>query len=293
MYRPEKWIDPVEHIAKALYFDRWLERGFVVASTIYADASGADDTPLCLVAGWYNSVTNWTDDFAPAWRDFLKRWQLPYLHQTQSKNPDADRWKPPKGSPPEAWRTWNQLLVEAASVIERSGASSFVFFTPTADFAAFRADRVADGFADDMDCFSWNAFRFVIHVESWCRERNLKLPEFVFESSNRREEDALAEVMQRYELPKPIFRTKEESDPSRAVVALQAADFLAYEMFKGWKDLHQFGSSTRPHLDRFQRMPNKDWAWTEKKQMDGLMPLSQAQWRLEDIVKKRKEDFGS
>lgn len=52
-------IDPIEHFAKALYFDAWRECEFLVATTVYADASGNDRSePLGLVAGWWNTVDN-------------------------------------------------------------------------------------------------------------------------------------------------------------------------------------------------------------------------------------------
>lgn len=249
---------PLNHLAQALYFDAWRDCGFVVASTIYADASGNDHCePLCLVAGWWNSVENWTE-FGQEWKAFLKRRDIVYLHQTGD-----DEWKRDK-------QNRVSVLDEACQIIERSGAISHAFFTPTDDWDACVSEAKEQGF-DKPDCFAWNAFRFVTHVLGWCEDRHLRMPEFIFEASSRKEEHALRVVMEDYKLPEPIFRRKLEEDPERTVVALQPADFVAYEIFRGWKDIIAKNVTSRRHLLAFERIEHS-WAYADKAQMDLLLP---------------------
>lgn len=93
--------------------------------------------------------------------------------------------------------------------------------------------------------------------------------------------------MERYRLPEPIFRKKLDDDPVRSVVALQASDFLAYEIFRGWKNIVNKHSTNREYLKAFERSDHS-WGWADKEKMDGLIPISDAQHRLEQIVKERE-----
>ncbi|MDQ3169886.1 MAG: hypothetical protein M3Q55_07100 [Acidobacteriota bacterium] len=281
-------IDPIEHLAKALYFDAWRERGFLVASTVYADASGNDHSePITLVAGWWNSVDNWVE-FGREWNAFLRRHDISCLHQTKSKKrPQDDWWK-------ADIKTRNTVLGDASGIIQRSGGISFAFFTPTDDWNEYLATTVPEqigGPTHRPECFEWNGFRFVAQVERWCLYGHIPMPEFIFESSNKREQAALEGVLERYELPQPVFRSKLEEDPARTVVALQAADFLAYEIYKGWKDLMRDGATSRPFLLEFARLENH-WGWADKDKMDKLIPMSRAQNHLSGIAQQGRKERG-
>lgn len=284
--RPQAWfdecrkpVDPVEHLAKALYLDCWRSAHFLMATTVYADASGGNDQPLYVVGGWLASVDDWVD-FGREWKDFLLRHNIGCFHQvSDEKHPEDDEWK----KNPVAR---DRIKSEAQEIIRRSGAISMVFFTPTADFAEWKAAREAEG--DRIpDCFAWNAFRFVANVYGWCREKNMPAPEFVFEAMSKLEQAQLRAVMEQHGVHEPIFRGKRDHDPARTVVALQAADFLAYEVFRGWKDVVNRGETERPHLREFSRDPANDWSWADKEAMDPLKPVGQAMLRLEGIVRER------
>jgi hypothetical protein len=263
---------PLNHIAQALYFDRWAEVRFVVATTIYADASGSEhDQPAILVAGFFNSVSYWTD-FGKEWKIFLKRNNIDRLHMT---------------GPSEPWKDdpviRERVLSEALEIIERSGAIPFVFLTVSSDFNAYMAERCSEGFKN-VDAFVFSGWEFVMQVEAWCKERHLSMPEFVFEASNKKQHDALREVLLAYGLPEPIFRKKQEDDPERTVVALQASDFLAYEILRGWKDLINVGRPTRPYLQAFDRISHPTWEMITKDKMDLLIPVSAAVHRIERAI---------
>ena len=76
---PEALTADADRLAR---FHEWRDCSFIVASTIYADASGNDHSePLCLVAGWWSTVDNWTE-FGRMWKTFLKKRDIEYLHQT-------------------------------------------------------------------------------------------------------------------------------------------------------------------------------------------------------------------
>ena len=267
---------PLNHLAQALYFDAWEKCSFIVASTIYADASGNDHCePLCLVAGWWNTVGNWTE-FGREWKAFLDLRGIDYLHQTGKAE-----WKENK-------QTREAVLNEALGIIVKNGLVSHAFFTPTVDWNAFAADVKTQKGLDKPDCFAWNAFRFVVQIDEWCKEHNFRMPEFVFESSNKKEEDALRDIMSEYGLPEPIFRAKLGKDPDRTVVALQAADFLAYELFRGWKDIVNKNYTERPYLRAFDRVEHQ-WAWADKAKMDLLIPISAAAHRLDRIAQEARQ----
>lgn len=272
---------PLNHIAQALHFDRWREIGFLVASTVYGDMSGNDhDAHVCLVAGWHNSVANWTE-FGVEWKAFLADEGITYLHQTKSRhNPANDEWKKDPA---------NRLKVNrrAVALLRQSGAISVAFCTPTADYNEFMADAAEEGF-DKADCFAWNATRFVAHVDDWRQARRVRMPEFVMESCTKKEQDALDAAMKEYDLPKPIYRDKQEIDPDRVVVALQAADLLAYELFRMWRERLAGRPVDRPIFEELDDMPGRSWGWADRALMNSLRSVSKAQLRLEAIAQERE-----
>lgn len=259
-----------------------------VASVVYADASGNDhEAPITLVAGWWNSVGNWIE-FGREWDDFLNRQNIGCFHQTVSrKQPGDDWWK----RDPDVR---HQTKAQAFEIIQRSGAISFAFFTPTDAWNAYLSSTVPEQTGAEFDrpnCLEWNGFRFVVQVDSWCLDNHIPMPEFVFESSTRREQEALKHVIARYKLPEPVFRSKLERDLSRTVVALQAADFLAYEIYRGWKDLIRDGVTSRHFLLAFSQLEHH-WGWADKEKMDKLIPVSLAQNRLEELAAKGRRERG-
>jgi hypothetical protein len=268
-------IDPIEHLAKALYFDAWQGRGFVVATTVYADASGQLNTEPCyLIGGWWNSVTNWMD-FDKEWKAFLRRHCICYLHQTGSRK-KTDYWKKDRV-------LRDQINIEAVDIIRRSGAVSFVHFTPDDDYRRFVSELPAE--LQDLDAFVYNAFRFVLDVRGWCKKRHLSMPEFVFEEmDNVQHRIGLEKVMRDYDLPLPIFREKNAKDRTRSIVALQAADFIAYEVFRGWRDLMNKGHSSRSNIAAFERIEHQ-WSWADYQKLKALVPISQVRMHLERISK--------
>jgi hypothetical protein len=117
------------------------------------------------------------------------------------------------------------------------------------------------------------------------------MPEFVFEGCGSLEESALRDVMTSYGLPERIFRKKQQKDPARTVVALQAADFVAYEVFRCWKSVVNGHDPNRPFLSAFADM-ERDWAWADKEKMDSMIPVTAADRKLAAIVAERKTGLG-
>jgi hypothetical protein len=283
---PDRLVGPVPGangrpytFSHVLRFDQWSEATFLVASAVYADASGNDhDTPLCLIGGWYNSASNWSA-FATEWKPFLLKHDIPYLHQTKSKDPRADQWK---GKP-----RWDAIRDEAIDIIERSGAISTAYWTLSADFSAHMQERMQRGYSQ-RECFAFNGFGFIANVQRACMDRRVSMPEFVFESSGKPEQDALRNALTGTGLPEPIFRSKTETDPERAVVALQAADFLAYELFRGWKSIMNSDPTDRPFLRRFEKMVPHEWGHSTREMLDRLIDRTEIQLELERIAEEAR-----
>ena len=250
------------HFAQALYFDRWKKAKFLVATTVYADTSGSEhDQPVILIAGFYNTVDHWIE-FGGEWNQLLKDKEITCLHMTGPKEP----WK-------ENERTRDAVLTPALDIIRKSGAQSFVFLVVSDDFNKWTQQHADKGF-DKLDAFVFAGLEVVTIVNSYCDQQHCAMPEFVFETSDKKQHDTLRKVLSKYNLPEPIFRRKQEHDPQRTVVALQAADFLAYEILRGWKDYLNIGHPTRKYLQEFNRIPHPPWGFIDKEKFDMLIPVS-------------------
>jgi hypothetical protein len=193
--------------------------------------------------------------------------------------------------PPEPWKSdpiiREAVKSEAIEIIQRSGAVSFVALTVSDDFNAFKAEKEAQGF-EVPNAYVFTALKFVVQIHGWHSDNRMAQPsEFIFEAGDPGQKRILGEILKDYGLPEPIFRKKSDQDDQHAIVALEAADFLGYEMLRAWKDTLRLGVTQRPYLESFSRMEHK-WTSVTKDLMDLLLPISAAQHHLERIVKEGK-----
>jgi len=278
----------MEHLADALYFGWWKE-GIWAVLTFYADASGSEhDQAVTVVAGFINSANNWVD-FDREWRAFLDLYGVPYLHMKEFAHS--------KG-PFEIWRdnetTRQKFLADALRIIQKNGCTSFVTAIHSQAFNdVIRARHLLPFFGN---AYLFAARTCLSSILGWCGDKRMNAPlEYIFEAGDAKQ-GVLREIMKSDGMPEPIFRHKCDVDPARSILPLQAADFLAYEIAKGFRDIGK--RQMRQPLAEFNQMvgPFGDWGIYENDNMELLLTVNENVRRLEAVLGKWKgpatvEDF--
>ncbi len=270
---------PIEHIAKALHLSRWKDCWFAMY-TVYGDASGSEDRDRAtVVACFMHSVQGWIE-WDIEWQELLKAYDVPYLHMREfahSVGPFA-KWKGDE-------RIRRAFLGNALDIIVRSGAMNFATVVDSAAFTQFEARHgvrhtlLSSYLFAARVCFS--------SITGWCRENRVNAPvEYVFEQGDPNQ-NMLRTIAKVDHLPEPIFRPKIDDDPQRTVRPLQAADLLAYEIVKGYRDVGK--RPLREPLKRLERTTH-DWGIYDESNIDKLVPISDAVGAIEAVLSADKEN---
>ena len=210
----------------------------------------------------------------------LTAFSVPYMRMADFAH-STGPFKLWKGDEPQR----RKFLSTALEIIESQGCVSIACAVESAAFNK-RKSRLEPLFG--------NAYLFAARTaasmaEGYCEDRHLSLPvEYIFEAGDDRQ-DVLRQAMKSEGLPQPIFREKRATDnPLRSVLPLQAADFLAYELTKGYRDLGR--REVRHPLTIFDRMPEKDWGIYEEENMDRLLTINSGVWAMDRAIGKEKEN---
>ena len=275
----------IEHIAMALHFGRWEETLFAML-TAYFDASGGAEQHSVVIAGFVQTANNWVE-FEREWRVFLDRYQVPYLHMSEFAHSTGrfKKWKEKEHEP-----TRRAFMKEALTLINEHGCWSFATVVVSEDFNQIVQEL-------NMGHLLGNAYTFAAscilsYITAWCDEQRMNQPmEYIFEKGDAKQ-GVLRGIMERNGLPAPIFRPKQPEDSQVAIAPLQASDFLAYEVRRGYKDLVEKKLDFRHPLKQFDLMSGKaQWGFHTKKDLYQLLAVSDTTRKLEAIVKSRENDL--
>jgi hypothetical protein len=228
---------------------------------IYCDASGHErDQSHVVVAGFVSSLGDWLD-FEVAWKERLDRDGLPYFHAVDfahSTGPFASGWKDD-----EARRI--RLSADLMGIVQSHVYRKMASGVSIANLQRHQAS------SDTLKALKINAFVLgartcIADFARWCRdERYFPSVGYVFEEGDIGH-GALGDLVTSHGYPPPSFQHKlDRLTPTglqKGAVPLQAADWLAYEMFQAAKRLFMNDPRDRSRPLR--------WGWTEFDKIPGV-----------------------
>ncbi len=196
--------------------------------TLYCDAAGGKDHGFIVVAGYLSTFSRWLS-FTKEWNLLLSAFTLSDFHMkdfAQSKGAFAD-WKDNEDKR-------KKFLSRAAEIIASNVERSFACLV---EFEAF--NRVNQRYRlDELGGvpYSLAARSCVAKTANYLQIRDAT---YIFEGGDKGKGD-LIRIMERDGYPSPAFRPSRNQLKNgrlvKGIVALQAADFAAYELRKAHKD---------------------------------------------------------
>lgn len=228
------------------------------------DASGHEKDQLSLVvAGFISSAKDWAI-FDQEWKDRLAEDGLQSFHMVE--------FAQSSGAFKEGWRQdekrRQELLSDLISIIRRNSYRKFGVAIINQTFQGNVPDDIKRDFR--LNAYSLAGRTCVADVSKWATGEKISTPiQHIFEDGDIGR-GKLIERMNRDGYPTPDFRQKRDSFtpeglPVPAFTPLQAADILAYELFKVVKTVETSGP-----VSRFR------WAMNEFMDMQGYLGIYQA-----------------
>lgn len=194
----------------------------------YFDASGQEhEHPYMVVAGFVSSAKVWSE-FSDEWRAVLGNYHLKTFHAADCQNFRGEfiEWK---GKADKRLRLWCDLL----GVIKKHTFHKFSVGIEINDWKeSFSQERKRKS---KINAYVLCALACAERVKLWARRQNVKTPiAYIYESGDPGS-GQLRAYFDEQEFPAPSFKHKEDRTVDGiyypATVPLQAADFLAYEIF--------------------------------------------------------------
>lgn len=195
--------------------------------TSYCDDSGRSHTDrVAVVAGYIATVHSWEKKFAPAWRRALDKEGVEVMHRADLESFYGE-FKESKGWNPTRRTAFVQKL---QGIIKRHTYSGIGSAVVKADFEEVMPAWVKDLWGGP---WGWCAHACVVLGRIWCEQTNHDEPiRWVFEigTCGAREIGNMFNAVH----TDPRYRLEREgySFETKRVLPLQAADLVAYEMFK-------------------------------------------------------------
>ena len=244
---------PITHLAMTAWPSLTWKQVLISMFTVCFDASGQEkEHPYVVVAGFISSAEEWIR-FSALWNKKLHEYSLTSFRASDCQNYQG-QFKGWKGDDGKRVQLWWELL----SIIKTSTFYKFSTVMNVADWTA-RISR-ANKRKWKLTAYALCSVMCAERVVRWARAEGISTPiEYVFESGDPGS-GVLKEHFESDGLPPPIFKHKTERTINGIVypafTPLQAADFLAYELFVTKKivDKKKLPALGRPFWE-FQLMP--------------------------------------
>lgn len=245
----------VAHLAMTLWPSRSWGSLLIGMFTAHFDASGQEhEHSYVVVAGFVSSAQEWIL-FSEKWQTVLHEYGLESFHAAECQNYEQD-FKGWKGQDSRRIRLWCDLL----ALIKESSFQKFACGIVTDDWTSKVSKQTKDRWR--LNAYVMCAMMVAERVQLWARRQNIHTPiRYVYESGDPGS-GMLFETFRREGYPDPLFEHKTDRTINGilvpACIPLQAADFLAYEIFLTKKILAKGGKPalTRP-IHTFDEMAEK------------------------------------
>ena len=244
---------PIQHLAMSLHPCRTWGDTIMGMFTAYFDASGQEhEHPYMVVAGFVSSVTAWLE-FSEEWKAVLGQYGIKTFHATDCQNWKGE-FKDWKGQDNKRLRLWHDLI----GVIKKTQFQKFGIGIEVKDWnESFTAERKRQS---KINAYVLCSLACAERVMLWARRQYISTPiEYIYESGDPGS-GQLKGHFDEMEYPAPSFKHKEDRMIGGifypATIPLQAADFLAYEIFLTKKIFRKNASPSfgRP-MHEFKDMP--------------------------------------
>jgi hypothetical protein len=198
--------------------------------TVYCDDSGREvRNRVAVVAGYIGSVALW-QRFERRWNAVLAKEGVSVLHRADLENFQGE-FTEAKGWNPERRTAFLKKLHAVIKSYTYRGIGAAVI---KADFEAVMPDSVKRLYGGP---FGWAAHACIPIAGDWCDEKRHNEPiDWVFEAGTcgTREIGFMFDAIMRFPALQRDFRAKPKgwSFQQKSTVPLQAADLVAYEVFK-------------------------------------------------------------
>jgi hypothetical protein len=198
--------------------------------TFYGDESGTtQENRVAVVAGYVGQVSEWRR-FEREWSKVLRKYEIRIMHRANLETwhgefTDADGWNPIRRK---------ELLTELQPIIKSCTKVAIGSAVIKRDWEEVIPDWLKRFFGG---VYGWCAHDCVVGVRKWCEGPNrgrARPITWAFEqgAEGQRQVSTMFAELSRFPELKAAFRIGTLAFPGKEVVPLQAADLLAYEIFK-------------------------------------------------------------
>jgi len=226
-------FSPFESLARAVCGSHWRKALFLMMHAYFDCSQSGQGNGVLVVAGWLSSGERWLR-FEADWRSVLDEFNVPHFHMKEFAHS--------VGAFTNGWKGENdkrELFIRSLlSVIYDHAMASFSCMVENSVFAAVNQEyQLREYFGNEYALCSRVC---VAEVNKWIRAHGYPMPpEYVFEDGDER--GRLNWLMESQGYPPPIYkpgrdRTAKDGTLIPGFLQLQAADFAAYELRKGWDD---------------------------------------------------------
>jgi hypothetical protein len=229
------------------------------------DASGTEtDTSIMVVAGFVSSAREW-NKFSPKWAGRLKRDGLKHMHMKEFAHST--------GQFVEGWRGNEKrrraLLFDLMQLVKHHVDYKFGVIVTNETFRNILSPETKEEW--DLNVYSLAGRCCALQVNEWATKRDFKFPiKLVFEKGDPHA-GKLHHRLVEDGYQAPAFEPKKDERTPQGVlipafIPLQAADFLAYEIYLEVDRIAK-GDNIHPKrwaLTEFDKMPGDIGTWKEE-----------------------------
>jgi len=240
---------PLYHLFSALFLKSEHEIAMLkpLPLTLYCDASGKDQENLSVVAGFISTVDQWLL-FEKEWAMVLKKFHIKYFHMREFAH-SVDQFDGWKGQEDKRRALINELVNVIVSRTRYWVGSCIVL----EDYKKVDADYQLH---EKFYPYPLNGRVCMDMIEKWRYVHNIQGHpiELVFEDGDDHFGQLSERIKEKHGV-RPIPRTRMQACP------LQAADFVAYEVFKVYHvfalELDHLWEKFRESFNLLSTVPNK------------------------------------
>jgi len=242
---------PIEHLAKTISLSsfNWQEVQLAMFTACF-DASGTQhDQQFLVVAGFVSSADVWMN-FDRAWKDRLSLDGLSHFHMVDFEHSQGEFKKGWRNNEPRRKKLKEDLM----EIIRRHAFRKFgnVIEIKTLE-KALPKNKLEEYY---LNAYALGSMTCVAQVIRWCKMERIPFErvEFVFEEGDTGQDILRKRFKHDFEIL-PMFKGKKDKDtPNGRILGftpIQAADWFAYEVFRGCKEMNDRKNDPRWALVEF------------------------------------------